>query len=146
MPNISGSFSGKVNTQTVFSLRDQPNHQLQAAEVAGAQRSSDPDWNDTRMTYWGTTDHHSGNGTQHGYFINERPGGERDWGTFEGTLASAGNAVTIAGTYTYTGGSGKFNGITGKGTYRGRMISPTEVEMDWKGTYQLAGARSSGAA
>ncbi len=146
MPNITGSFSGQFNTQTLFSLRDQPNHQLQAAEVAGVQKSSDPDWNDTRMTYWGTTDVHSGSGTQRGYFINERPNGDRDWGTFEGTVATAGAAATLEGTYTYSGGSGKFNGITGKGTYRGRMTSPTQVEMDWKGTYRLAGARTTGAA
>jgi hypothetical protein len=146
MPDITGSFSGQVSTQTLFSVRGQSNHQLQAAEVAGVQRSSDPDWNGTNITYWGTTDVQAGNGTQRGYFINERPNGDRDWGTFEGTVATAATGATLEGTFTYTGGSGKFSGIAGNGTYRGRMTSPTQVEMDWKGTYQLAGARKTGAA
>jgi hypothetical protein len=146
MPNITGSFSGRVNVQASFSLRDQPNHELQTVEIAGVQRSPDPGWHDSRMVYWSTADIHSGHGVERGYFVNERAGGDRDWGTFEGTLEATGTAVTTEGTFTFTGGSGKFNGITGNGTYRGRMTSPAQVDVEWKGAYQLAGARTSGAA
>jgi hypothetical protein len=146
MPNISGSFSGDVNSQARFSVRDEPNHELQATEIAGVQRSPDPDWNGSRMMYWGSSDVQSGNGTQRGYFVNEHPSGDRDWGTFEGTVAITDSAATLEGTYTETGGSGKFKGITGDGTYRGRMTSPTHVEMDWEGTYQVAGTKTAGAA
>jgi hypothetical protein len=37
----------------------------------------------------------------------------------------------------YTGGTGTFSGITGGGTYKGRITSPTEVQVNWDGTYQL---------
>lgn len=146
MPNISGSFSGNARLQTVLSLRDLPNHELQTAEIAGVQKSDDPDWNDVRITYWGVTDLQSGSGTQRGYYINEHGDGGRDWGTFEGKVTTAGSTVSLEGAFTFSGGSGKFTGITGKGTYRGRMTSATQVEMDWKGAYQLAGTRTTGAA
>jgi hypothetical protein len=127
-------------------LSDLHNHELQMAEVAGTQKSADPDWNGARMAYWGTTDVQSGHGKQRGYFNNERANGDRDWGTFEGTVSMAGGAITVEGSFAITGGSGKFQGVTGKGTYRGRFTSPTEIEMEWKGEYQLAGARTRGAA
>lgn len=146
MPNVAGSFSGNVSSQALFCLSDLPNHELQAAEVTGVQRSADPDWNGSRLNYWGTTDVQSGHGTQRGYFVNERSNGDRDWGTFEGTLTAAGGAATTEGTFTFTGGSGKFHGITGNGTYRGRLTSPTQIEMEWRATYQVAGTRASGAA
>lgn len=146
MPNITGSFSGKTSVQTLISLGDQPNHDLQVAEITGQQKSSDPEWNNARMRYWGVTDLQSGNGTQRGYWINEHTSGDRDWGSFEGTVTTSGNAVTIEGIFTFTGGSGKLSGITGGGTYRGRMTSPTQVEMDWRGAYQIAGTKATGAA
>jgi hypothetical protein len=47
-------------------------------------------------------------------------------------------ATTLEGTWAFCGGTGKFAGITGQGTYRGRMPSASEVEMSWEGRYELA--------
>ncbi len=142
MPNFSGTFSGKAASQTTFSLNDVPNHQFNLAEITGTQKSSDEKWNDATITYWGIADLTSGRGAQHGYWVNEHAGGDRDFGTFEGEIGTAGNEATLAGKFTFTGGTGKFAGITGGGTYKGRMPSPLEVEMKWEGAYQLAVAKA----
>ena len=138
MTNFSGSFSGRAVSQTVVSLEDVPNHEMHLATITGLQKSSDDNWKDSRITYWDVSDLLGGNGTQRGYFVNVHANGDRDIGTFEGKVKTAGGQVTIEGTWKYTDGTGQFKGITGGGTYKGRMTSPTEVENTWEGTYQLA--------
>src|ERR1700747_180021 len=124
MPNVSGSFSGKATSQTVVFLEDVPNHEMHLSTITGLQKSSDEKWNDAEITYWGTADLVAGNGTQNGYFVNMHANGDRDIGTFEGNVKTAGGEVTIEGTWKYADGSGQFKGITGGGTYKGRMTSP----------------------
>ncbi len=142
MPAMTGSFSGNVNLQTAISPPDLPNHQLNLAEIAGMQKCSDEKWNNATITYWGFTDLLEGKGTQRGYFVNRHAEGDRDWGTFEGRVATSGGQMTVEGTWQFTGGSGKFNGLTGGGTFKTRMSSPVEVEASWQGTYELAVARA----
>jgi len=145
MPDITGVFSGTFTSQTLVLSRDQPGHQLSLAEISGVQKSSDPDWNGVRMTFWGTRDIQSGQGPERGYFLNEHPGGDRCWGTLEGKVAATETSLTGEGTFRFTGGTGKFAGITGHGTYRGRMTSPVTVETEWAGTYQVTGTKTAGA-
>ena len=64
----------------------------------------------------------------------------------ENTAASAavlsedrdGGQVTIEGTWKFAGGTGKLEGLTGGGSYKGQMTSPVEVENTWEGKYQIA--------
>src|SRR5712692_5602322 len=125
MPNFSGSFSGRATSQTTIALEDIPNHDLNLLEVRGVQKTSDDNWKDAKITYWGTADLVGGSGPQRGYFVDVHANGDRDIGTIEGT-------------WKYSDGTGQFKGLTGGGTYKGRMTSPTEVENTWEGTYQLA--------
>jgi hypothetical protein len=138
MPNFSGSFSGKATSQATIALEDVPNHEMHLATITGHQKSSDDNWKDSRITYGDVSDLVGGNGTQRGYFVNVHANGDRDIGTFEGKIKTAGGQVTIEGTWKYTDGTGQFKGLTGGGTYKGRMTSPTEVENTWEGSYQLA--------
>ncbi len=142
MPNISGSFSGRVTAETSFFPQDRLNHQLQLSEVIGVQRSTDPSWNDARLRYNGIADLVSGNGTQRGYFATDHGDGDRDCGTFEGKVTVSGSEVTLEGTFTFTDGMGRLKGIRGGGTYKGRMVSPTEIQMTWTGAYEVAGTRA----
>jgi len=144
MTKISGSFSGRVKLQTSVALTDADNHNLGLVEVAGPQKSSDPLWNDAQITYWGTADLVAGNGLQRGYWMNGRPNGDRDWGTFEGKITTSGQQVTMEGTFKWTGGTGKFKGISGDGKYKGRFPSPVDVVNDWDGEYQLVSAKAVG--
>jgi hypothetical protein len=138
MPSISGSFSAHVTAETTLFPDDQPNHQLQIAEIHTTQKSPDPNWNNSQLIYHGVTDLVAGTGTQHGYYVNEHADGDRDCGTFEGNVTMAGEQATIDGTFTFTSGTGKFKGIHGDGNFKGRQISPTEIEMNWTGTYEVA--------
>ena len=138
MPAISGSFSGSVKVQTAVALSDQSNHELSLAEISGTQKSSDERWNNAAITYWGITDLVGGRGSQRGYFAHVHAKDGRDWGTFEGSITTSGAEITVEGTWQYTGGDGKFQGLTGKGTFKTKMTSPRTVEASWQGTYELA--------
>ena len=57
--------------------------------------------------------------------------------TFEARITTAGGAVSQEGTWKFFGGTGAFSRITGSGTFKGVMTSPTEVDTKWEGAYQL---------
>jgi hypothetical protein len=136
---MTSHFTGQSTVQANFSLQDIPGHEMCLMEINGLQSSSDENWKDAKIHYWVTTDMIRGNGQQRGYFINEHPNGDRDCGTFEGTISSNANGqITLEGTWKYTHGTGKFSDISGGGKFRGRMTSPTEVDMSVEGSYQLA--------
>ena len=152
MPSVSGSFSGSIRSQSVFSVNDAPDHSLSVGEVRGTQSTSDPKWNNATITYWGTTDMQvsmivngenvmqGAQGVQRGYFQNDHGAAGQDRGTFEGKVSVAGGDVVVEGKWQYTGGEGEFAGITGGGTFKTRLTSPTTVEATWEGAYNLAGA------
>src|SRR5258708_5422031 len=102
MPNFSGSFSGRATSQTTIALEDIPNHDLNLLEVRGVQKSPDEKWNNSKMTYWGAADVIAGNGPQRGYFVNEHADGDRDFGTFEGRIATSAGQVTIQAPLLFT--------------------------------------------
>ena len=142
MPAISGSFSGKITQGFGLSLTDQSDHAIAIAEVSGTQSSPDPLWNDSKITYWGFNDLIAQQGTQTGYFNNVHPDGGRDFGTFEGKVSTAGGITTVEGTFTFTGGDGKYSGMTGGGNFKTVAKSETEVEATWTGAYELAKAQA----
>src|SRR5258707_5546365 len=127
MPSISGSFSGNITQQFGLPLNDQSNHLLGIAEVNGTQKSPDPLWNDSKITYWGVNDLLNGEGSQTGYFNNVHPDGGRDFGTFESKVSSAGGTMTVEGTFKITGGDGQYRGVTGGGPLKNRAKSEDDV-------------------
>src|SRR5215831_7299122 len=137
MTQFSGSFSGKSNSQAMIALKDTPGHEMSLIEINGPQKSSDPRWNGSTVSYWGISDLTAGNGTQTGYFMNTRANGDIDRGTFTARVTTADGATTMEGTWKHSGGTGAFSKITGNGTYKGRITSPSEVEVSWEGTYDL---------
>jgi hypothetical protein len=137
MPSFSGSFSGKASGQTIVYPNDVPNHELHLNKINGTQKSTDKSWNNAEITYWSTLDLVSGNGSQRGYFLNVHEDGDSDSGSFEGKVTTTAKEVTLEGTWKYSGGTGKLKGLTGGGTYKGRLTSPTQVEIAWDGAYQL---------
>ena len=142
MPSITGSFSGKITKQSALPLTDQPNHEMSIAEVSGTQKSADPLWNNSKITYWGVNDLLDGKGSQRGYFNNVHPDKGRDWGTFEGQVTTTGGAMTVKGTFKFAGGDGQYRGITGGGKFKTVMKSETELEASWEGNYKLAKAQT----
>ena len=148
MPNYSGSFTAKVTSQSFLGLSEhgpgQSYQQLVLTQITGPQQSADPMWNDAQLTYWSVADLMNGSGHQEGYWVNQHADGDRDWGTFEGRVISHVSQVYTEGTFKTTGGTGKFAGITGTGTYKGTFSSPTELHGSWAGSYQLGAAIAAG--
>jgi len=79
----------------------------------------------------------SGNGSQKGYFINQHANGDTDRGTFECTILDQRRCNHARRHLEIFGGTGALTGVSGAGTFGGRMTSPTEVETSWEGAYQL---------
>jgi hypothetical protein len=143
MPNFTGSFKGRSLVQTIVSLHDTPGHDLVLRESVSTHKSSDAHFNGTTNTIWGTADLVRGHGHERGYFVNEHSNGDRDCGTYECKVSTVNGKITLEGTWKYTHGTGQFNGITGNGTFTGRLTSPTEAETSYEGDYQLkAGTRA----
>src|SRR5580698_7871113 len=121
MPAVSASFSGNVAEQKAFAISDESNHALTLAQVTATQKSSDQNWDNATINYWGFADIVDGKGVQHGYFANSRGSDDRDWGTFEGKVAPANGEISVEGTWQITNGSGRLKGITGNGTFSIRL-------------------------
>jgi hypothetical protein len=97
MLNVSGSFSGSIRTQSTISVDDQPNHSVGVAEICGTQSSSDANWNNSTITYWGTIDMQGTEGIQRGYFVNDHGPRGKDRGTFEGNASVVAGQVVVEG-------------------------------------------------
>ena len=138
MTEFAGSFAGRVRVLNILSLSDTSQHELHTVEITGPQSSTDDKWNGAKVTYWGVSDLVSGNGTQRGYYVNERPDGSRDWGTFEGEVTTSQGQTVVEGRWQSTEGTGRFAGLKAEGSYTTRLTSPTEVQCTWQGRYEIA--------
>jgi hypothetical protein len=67
----------------------------------------------------------NGSGPHRAYFVDTFEDGSTITGTAEGiTTAREGGISTFDGKITYTGGSGRFDGIKGGGAYTGKRTAP----------------------
>jgi hypothetical protein len=137
MPDFSGSCSAKLGSQTMMPVPGGTDHMIGVSTGSGAQSSSDANWNGAHLTNWGTADTVGGNGEQRGYFRNEHPNGDVDYGTFEAKLTMSDAGPTMTGTWRFTDGTGKLAKITGNGVFNGKQTSLTGSEMTWSGSYSL---------
>ncbi len=144
MPNFTGNLKGTTTSQTLVCLNDTPEHTMILRSSTAQHTSSDEHFNHTRHITWGTADLIRGQGHERGYFMSEHSNGDCDCGTFECKVSTNANGlITVEGTWKFTHGTGQFTGITGNGSFKGRMISPTESESTYEGSYQLkAGTRA----
>jgi hypothetical protein len=137
MPNFSGSFAGKASSQMTTVVGDVANHELGLVMISGPQTVSDPLWNGAIVSYWGMADLIDGSGPQTGYFVNRHSNGDIDRGTFDARITTAGGTAALEGTWKFSGGTGAFSRISGGGSFKTKLTSPTEVECNWEGAYQL---------
>ena len=144
MVPVSGSFGGNIRAQSAISLPDQANHSISIAEVTGIQKSSDENWNNATCVYWAILEIAGNAGTQRGYYSNDHGEAGREYGSYEGKVSIVNGQVVVEGTWKSTRGTGKFLGLSANGTFRTRLASPTEVEVTWEGSYELAAKAQAG--
>ena len=74
-----------------------------------------------------------------GYHVSNLANGDKIFVRFSGTdtLTKDGLPATSVGTWSYTGGTGKFKGITGKGTYNGKPDASGHMVSAIEGDYTL---------
>ena len=137
MSALSGTFAGTVTSQATLGIEDEQNHELSLAQVRGPQTSPDPRWDGAVITYSAHIELIGPHGTQRGYFVNSHKDGDTDFGSFEGEIAPEGDGVGCQGTWKFTGGTGRYQGITGNGSFRMRL-SGKSVQTTWDGSYELA--------
>lgn len=140
---IAGSFWLTYAKQEVLPAGDADSHILILAEARGPNRSTGRDvYMDGADTFNREfADLVQGSGTHSGYVTFTKNGESTvtRWnGQVRTALSAEGNPVTtIEGTWTKVKGTGRYEGVTGSGTYKGRVISPTEYSVDWEGEIVL---------
>lgn len=76
-----------------------------------------------------------------GYHVSNMANGDKTFVRFSGvdTMTKDGKPVAVEGTWSYIGGTGKFKGIKGKGTYKGKAEANGNMVSEVEGEYTLPG-------
>lgn len=84
----------------------------------------------------------NGNGTHQGYTVTTYKNGSKTFSDFQGKITTAMSPkgiplVSFEGTWVFTGGTGEWANIQGKGTYKGKFIGPGIYTYDMEGEYSI---------
>jgi len=138
---VSGTVQcGKPDDQHSLDVGDRPNHSFSISkgkctwtkpmEIAGTQTKEDDGTNFDEIT----GDHSTGRG----YVVAALANGDKMYVRIQSSATmKEGKLVSGRGTWSFTGGTGKVKGITGKGTYQGKAAPDGTVTYDVTGEYQL---------
>ena len=78
-----------------------------------------------------------------GFFVSILASGDKAFGHFEGPTTLKDKApVSTAGTFSFTGGTGKLKGVKGKGTFTGKFSPDGTSTFQIEGEYTLPAAKS----
>lgn len=84
-------------------------------------------------TSYGMYDWNGGSDWHRGYIVRSFADGSTTTAQYEGTTASEAGETTWEGTYSFVGGTGRFGGIKGGGTYSGRRYPNKMGITEWEG-------------
>lgn len=74
----------------------------------------------------------------HGYYVDTMATGDKAHVSYHGAgTLKDGQLQSVQGEWTYTGGTGKLKGLTGKGTYKGTAAADGTVTYEVEGEYEL---------
>ncbi len=142
-------FSGTCNQTKpdpnyMLPVGDKPDHAIMLgktkctwtkAELAGVALKDEEDVFTSEMS--GATAHDKG------YGVGTLANGDKYYVQFQGTTTLAKNApVSATCTWTFTGGTGTVNGLTGKGTCTGKFDASGAAVFDIQGVYQVPAAKA----
>ena len=135
---VSGSAQcSKPDIQQKVDIPDHPGHALSVSqfkctwtkpmEIAGVQSKDGVDS--------GSMDLRGDKGSSHGYYVDTMTNGDKAFVHWQGTDSM--KEGTSEGKWTYTGGTGKFKGLKGGGTYKGKYAPDGTVSFDVEGEYTI---------
>lgn len=82
----------------------------------------------------GAVDMHGPSGSSHGYYVDNMENGDKAFVHWQGKEGKEGSE----GKWTYNGGTGKFKGLKGGGTYKSKRADDGSSTVDVEGEYTLA--------
>ena len=139
---ISGAMALTVTKQEVLPVTAQSGDLLMLVETHGTNKSSN--WMDDAQVVNKEIDFLlQGNGPQHGYITFAKGDDTVDvkWSGIVSTVMANGQPqISFHGTWEQLKGTGKYQGIQGKGSYTGHYISQTEYVVDWVGNSSVPAA------
>ena len=140
---IAGTVALKYAEQHPLPVPDANGHVLLLGRVQGVNRSTGPTeyMDQASVTSLEFADLVQGNGPHQGY-ITMSQGADSSISQWSGkvttTLSPQKTPVTtFEGTWKKVRGTGRYEGATGRGAYKGRFTSKTEYVIDWNG--QISG-------
>jgi hypothetical protein len=140
---VSGRFTMKYSQQHPLPTGDQAAPLLLANEAKGTNASTGPTeyMDGAAITIVETADLTQGNGPHQGY-VTFSQRGETSLNRFSGRVTTVLSPekqpiTTFEGTWSKIGGTGRYQGVTGQGKYKGRMLSATEFAVEWHGDLNL---------
>jgi len=136
--------TGKVVTvlaETKMLPGDKPGHEVTLVRRMDDLAYSDPLFASGQAAVVAISDYVAGSGPHRGYFAVSHPNGDKTFTSYEGATTatpqpSGPPKVTFEGKWQMMGGTGKFAGITGGGTYKGSLTS-TGPTYELEGQYTL---------
>jgi hypothetical protein len=142
---IAGTFEVKYAEQHPLPVNDAAGHALVLARARGVNRSTGPTryMDKSAVTNVEFADLTQGNGPQQGY-ISMSQGGDTTISKWSGKVTTTLSPdktpiTTFEGSWTKVHGTGRYRGVTGKGSYKGRFTSQTEYTVEWSG--EISGGR-----
>ena len=141
---ISGKMTMTYPEQLRIEVGDTEGHTLSFGTSEGINKctSEDTFMDGGQAVNMAFSDLVRGNGPHQGY-AKFTLGEDAVFCKWEGTVTAMvreeGEPLTaFEGTYVYIKGTGQFENIQGKGTYKGQFTSKTEYTTDWEGEYSIA--------
>jgi hypothetical protein len=135
---VSGtSHCAKPDIQQSVNVPDHPGHALviSQSKCTWTKPMETDGIQDKDAVTTATAEVRSGKSTNHGYFVDNMANGDKVFVRFQGSGSMKDN--TSEGKWTYAGGTGKFKGIKGQGTYKGKAAQDESETFDVEGEYTL---------
>lgn len=134
MMDCSGTKRSKASPYSeVIEPGDRPDHALKQAIRVHTISSKDPDFDGSEQTVYAHEDNYANAGTSVGYFMYTLKNGEKIWAKFDSVFFTTPTAqgsweVTYQGVFRFIAGTGKYSGIRGGGSYKGKVTPPAGFE------------------
>jgi hypothetical protein len=140
---VGGTFTMTYSQLDPLPVGDTEGHVLISNHATGANRSTGRDayMDGAEVANTEIADLTQGNGPHQGYVILSS-GADRAVNKWNGKVttvlgADKQPATTFEGTWTKVNGTGRYEGVRGQGTYRGRMTGQQTYLVDWKGEIEV---------